>query len=246
MSIPDNSLLELYLRFYEAEFRAREEIGGSLAPFIGALTLLAAGALYLTSTPIGTEISPLLKRSFWIATTAGVLALVAGIGFVVAALWSRTYNHVPGPGAIEKWRLENIPYHTAHPEEKPSLDERLRLYLCSVVADCASANRVVNRTRSVQAHRAKFATAVTLVAFFLAATCLAWAKETESASIGSQFIFLGGSHDGREGEGSGAGIQASDSAADKDRVPPKGAVPRREREGGGAASANHSRKRVTP
>jgi hypothetical protein len=246
MSIPDNSLLELYLRFYDAEFRAREEIGGSLAPFIGALTLLAAGALYLTSTPLRTDISPVLRGSFWITTTAGVFALVLGIGFVVAALWSRTYNHAPGPGAIEKWRLENIPYHTANPEEKPSLDDRLRLYLCSVVADCASANRAVNRTRSAQAHRAKFATAVTLVLFFLAATCLAWAKESESANMGSQFIFLGASHDGREGERSGAGVQASDSAADKDRVPGKGAVPRGKREGSRATSANHSRKRVTP
>ena len=246
MSIPDNTLLELYLRFYDAEFRAREEVGGSLAPFIGALTLLAAGALYLTSTPLGADVSPALKYSFWVATTAGVVALVAGIGFVVAALWSRTYNHAPSPGAIEKWRLENIPYHTANPEEKPSLDERLRLYLCSVVADCASANRAVNRTRSVQSHRAKLATAVTLVSFFFAATCLAWAKEEKPTNIDSQFIFLGGSHDGREREGAGTRIEASDSSADKDRLPVKGTVPRREREGDTAASANHPRKRVTP
>jgi hypothetical protein len=118
MDIPDSSLLELYLRFYDAEFRAREEIGGSLGPFIGALTLLAAAALYLTSAPLGGEISPALRRAFWFATTFGVFTLVAGIGFVLAALWSRTYNHLPSPGAIEKWRLENL--HTTLPTQRKS------------------------------------------------------------------------------------------------------------------------------
>ena len=195
MSGHTKELLELYLRFYESEFEAREELGSSLAPFISGLTLLAAGALYLVSVaPDGSEY-PLVADVFWFATIVGGVSLVFGIGLVLAALWSRTYSHVPGLFAIEKWRSDNQAYHEAHPEERPTLDERLNANLCAVIAEAASENRTINRARANKAHYAKLATAVALAALFVSATIQASTAPRSVAGERPQIIITGAPDD---------------------------------------------------
>lgn len=197
MSGHSKELLDLYLRFYDAEFTAREELGSSLAPFISGLTLLAAGALYLVSSaPDGSE-HPIVTDVFWFATAIGGLALLIGIGFVLAALWSRTYHHAPSLSAIEKWRISNLAYHEAHPEERPTFDERLTSSLCAVVADTASENRRINRHRLNQAHHAKLATVVALAALSISASIQAATAPAPCAGETPQIIITRAPDDGR-------------------------------------------------
>ena len=210
----DNEIPKLYLQLYDAELKNRDAIGGALAPFTSTLTLLGGGAFYLvTHVPERATERP-AGVLFIVFLAAGVLALVAGAGFALAALWSKYYSHAPSLGAVERWRVENEPYHLANPDARPTLEERLWSGLASELAAAADANREANRAKGDQAFRSKVLTTASLVLFGCALTTFLWLGGAKPDD-GTRPITTGASMTDDKKSDSGSGGQTQGQEAPK-------------------------------
>jgi hypothetical protein len=179
----EDDLLKLYLSKHEAEFKWRDSINGSLTPFIGVLTLLVGAGLFYSknATPF------VVGCWYWVFLAllgfAGV-ALIGAIAYISQALWGHVYEYLTVPTAIETWRTANAEYHALHPDERPSLAERLRNDIIAQVAFVASANRATNRMKSEKAYAARAWTIAALV--FLALDLIPYSILTRTATLAPQ------------------------------------------------------------
>lgn len=203
-SMADNDIPKLYLQLHEAELKNRDAVGTALAPFTSTLTLLGGGAFYLvTHVPDGVmgRLAGVLFVGF---LSAGVLALLAAAAYALAALWSRYYSHVPSLGAIERWRVENEPYHVANPSARPTFEERFWSGVASELAAAADENRATNRAKGDQAFRSKVLTTASLLLFGCALAAFLWIGAAKTDTEAKTIIINGASmtdnnHSGSEG-----------------------------------------------
>jgi len=138
---------DFYLKLYEAEHRHRDAIASSLNYTVTTLVAATGAILYLVhGFP-----SKLQGGLAWLTLVLIVLAACTLVmaAFSLGIAWiGPTYSHFPPPDQLEEWLLSNQPYHEAHPQEVPSLEQRLSIGVSRELAEATSKNRRANIIRS--------------------------------------------------------------------------------------------------
>lgn len=157
----EHELLGLYREMYLFELQHREVINSGLGTAIGVAALIGGALAYLIRGQLHFE------SSFWDYCYFIVLGLaVIFFGLAVynlgRAWFGRVYAYIAPPLEWEEWRLEQMWYHGANPEDEPGLEERLQAAIIRQVAAVTTENRTSNRIKSQYAFRGRQCLLVTV------------------------------------------------------------------------------------
>lgn len=183
--------IKIYYQLYEEEFKSRDALSASLAPYLSTLTLLIGGAVFLAAHAPRETSATCLRVAFSTVLILGLLSLIAGTGYCLSTLWTRLYSRTPSLGKIEEWRSETAALGV---KSAATIEEELLSALSVEIAMAADENRATNRERGDMAYRAKISVATALV-FLAIATLISWStgalvREDTPANQGRLEIYM--------------------------------------------------------